>query len=292
MQPFLRKIFEGINALEFQVRTANACRGLCMTIARSRRLIGVTVGSRALAQCSHLINATGAIPYFSSPCPCSHSSHTPPRQRPLAGYTRAVCPLPQHPHFPSPLLPSSSTLQPEGQVSAMYSEEGEKVTFKDRFNPQDSQGNVERWLIECEIAMRSTLKDTIRRAHNDYAKNLRINWVTSWPGQVVICVDCMYWTKEVAEAISKATLVDYAQQCTDELMKVREWCCGGQGRGSVLGRPHSPALSRATPSRTLNCLLLASPHHRGARVFVEWQGATICKCQDEAARELRVCGGG
>ncbi|GFR44543.1 hypothetical protein Agub_g5814 [Astrephomene gubernaculifera] len=110
--------------------------------------------------------------------------------------------------------------QDDGSVTAMYSEEGEKVPFKDSFNPRDSQGNVERWLIECEIAMRSTLKETIRRAFNDYARTPRINWVTAWPGQVVICVDCMYWTKEVADAIGRGTLSDYSRQCTDELMKV------------------------------------------------------------------------
>ncbi|GLI63290.1 hypothetical protein VaNZ11_006196 [Volvox africanus] len=137
--------------------------------------------------------------------------------------------------------------QPEGHVTAMFSEEGEKVTFKDKFNPLDSQGNVERWLIECEIAMRSTLKDTIRRSHIDYAKNLRIKWVTSWPGQVVICVDCMYWTKEVADAISKGTLLDYAQQCTDELMKVVNMV---RGKLSKLDR------------KTLSALIVIDVHAR------------------------------
>ncbi|KAG2430891.1 hypothetical protein HXX76_009864 [Chlamydomonas incerta] len=110
--------------------------------------------------------------------------------------------------------------QPDGTVTAMSSEEGEKVPFKDTFNPRESQGQVERWLIECEIAMRTTLKDTILKSFNDYVRTPRINWVTSWPGQVVIAVDCMYWTKEVGEAIAKQALPDYSQQCTDELMKV------------------------------------------------------------------------
>ena len=45
-------------------------------------------------------------------------------------------------------------------------------------------GNVERWLIECEAAMRDSLKDSLRRAFDAYAKTPRINWVTDWPGQV------------------------------------------------------------------------------------------------------------
>ena len=59
-----------------------------------------------------------------------------------------------------------------------------QVPFKKSFNPKDSMGNVERWLIECEAAMRDSLKDSLRRAFDAYAKTPRINWVTDWPGQV------------------------------------------------------------------------------------------------------------
>jgi hypothetical protein len=45
-------------------------------------------------------------------------------------------------------------------------------------------------------------------------------WVTDWPGQVVICVDCMYWTRDTGEAVARGTLGEYAEQCTEELMKV------------------------------------------------------------------------
>lgn len=33
-------------------------------------------------------------------------------------------------------------------------------------------------------------------------------------------MDCMYWTKEVGDAISRGSLPEYADQCTDELMKI------------------------------------------------------------------------
>ena len=160
-----------------------------------------------------------------------------------------------------------------------------QVPFKKSFNPKDSMGNVERWLIECEAAMRDSLKDSLRRAFAAYAKTPRINWVTDWPGQVrrggnsgnrlagagegrgggegvwgcgirgaelsaaeeragplslasprclqvVICVDCMYWTKEMAEAITRGELAQYSEQCTEELMKVR----AGEGWGGREGK--------------------------------------------------------
>ncbi len=49
-----------------------------------------------------------------------------------------------------------------------------QVTFARSFNPKDSQGCVERWLIECEIAMRDTVKNTTRQAFDAYATTPRI----------------------------------------------------------------------------------------------------------------------
>lgn len=34
-----------------------------------------------------------------------------------------------------------------------------------------------------------------------YAVDPRIQWVREWPGQIVICVNQIYWTAEVHEAI-------------------------------------------------------------------------------------------
>ncbi|MEW5317509.1 MAG: hypothetical protein WDW38_008798 [Sanguina aurantia] len=115
---------------------------------------------------------------------------------------------------------NSLVFGPNGEVTAMCSEEGEKVPFISTFNPKDSLGNVERWLIECEIAMRDTMKATIHSSFDAYTTTQRIKWVTDWPGQVVIAVDCMYWTKEAVDAIQKSALPEYATQCTEELMKV------------------------------------------------------------------------
>ena len=87
-------------------------------------------------------------------------------------------------------------------------------------------GNVERWLIECEASMRESLKDTLQRSFDNYAQTKRIDWVTAWPGQVVICIDCMYWTAEMADAIGRGELKQYSDQCTDELMKVGGYLVG------------------------------------------------------------------
>lgn len=80
---------------------------------------------------------------------------------------------------------------------------------------------MERWLIECESSMRETLKDTLKRSFEAAARDARLQWVGQWPGQVVLAVDCMYWTQNTAKAIVKGSLEPYTQQLTDELLQVR-----------------------------------------------------------------------
>lgn len=70
------------------------------------------------------------------------------------------------------------------QVTAMLSEEGEKLSLKTTFNPKAAGGNVEKWFIEAEAAMRETVKDVTRKSFDAHAVSKRIDWVLKWPGQV------------------------------------------------------------------------------------------------------------
>ncbi len=66
----------------------------------------------------------------------------------------------------------------------MLSEEGEKLSLKTTFNPKAAGGNVEKWFIEAEAAMRETVKDVTRKSFDAHAVSKRIDWVLKWPGQV------------------------------------------------------------------------------------------------------------
>jgi len=102
-------------------------------------------------------------------------------------------------------------------VTAMFSEETERVEFVRTFNPKSAGGNVEKWLIDCEIVMKESMKDVTARGYEGYAETARKQWITEWPGQVVLCVSQMYWTKECVESINDGKLAEYGDQCTSQL---------------------------------------------------------------------------
>jgi len=61
------------------------------------------------------------------------------------------------------------------------------------------KGMVEKWLLQVEETMIMSIRDVIRQSLNAYAVTPRKQWVIEWPGQVAICVNCIYWTVEVTE---------------------------------------------------------------------------------------------
>ncbi|WZN65433.1 heavy chain of dynein [Chloropicon roscoffensis] len=105
-------------------------------------------------------------------------------------------------------------------VTAMISAEGEQVQLRNTFNPSSAGGNVERWLIDLEASMRDSVKHVTKQSFDAYATTDRNKWVIEWPGQVVICVDSLYWTDETEEAISDGKLPEYALKCTAQLKDI------------------------------------------------------------------------
>lgn len=101
------------------------------------------------------------------------------------------------------------------EITQMISDEGEKVSLVRKINPQLAnvsylrqlkrkfkiffllQGLVELWLKEVESTMLDSVKEQMKFAWDDYFMQERIQWVVSWPGQVVLGISCMAWTYEV-----------------------------------------------------------------------------------------------
>ena len=58
-------------------------------------------------------------------------------------------------------------------------------------NPNNSGGNVERWLVEVEIMMKKGLAYAIDMSMVDHASSDRMDWVQKWPGQVRTRQQCV-----------------------------------------------------------------------------------------------------
>lgn len=65
---------------------------------------------------------------------------------------------------------------------------------------------MEKWLLKVEETMKSSLTDICRDAVEAYSQSVRVNWVLTWPGMIVICGSCVHWTTEVSVAFEDNSL--------------------------------------------------------------------------------------
>lgn len=65
---------------------------------------------------------------------------------------------------------------------------------------------MEKWLLQVEELMITSVKDVCNSAIKAYKTVLRYNWVLDWPGMIVICASCVHWTAEVSLAIKENQL--------------------------------------------------------------------------------------
>uniref|UniRef100_A0A669BHB3 Dynein axonemal heavy chain 12 n=1 Tax=Oreochromis niloticus TaxID=8128 RepID=A0A669BHB3_ORENI len=109
---------------------------------------------------------------------------------------------------------------PNLDIQAMYSSEGEHVQLIQHISTSEAKGAVEKWLIQVEDVMLRSVRDVIARSRA-YAETPRSQWVTEWPGQVVLCTSQIFWTLEVHEAI-RAHPNNYYQKLQSQLNDIVE----------------------------------------------------------------------
>lgn len=67
----------------------------------------------------------------------------------------------------------------------MRSSEGEIVLLTITINTAAARGQVEKWLLELEKAMKASVHHVVALSYDDYSQIPREKWVIAWPGQAV-----------------------------------------------------------------------------------------------------------
>ncbi|XP_047204788.1 dynein axonemal heavy chain 1 isoform X4 [Girardinichthys multiradiatus] len=109
---------------------------------------------------------------------------------------------------------SQLQFQSDLQITHMYSKEEEQVKLS---LPVAPVGNVDIWLRALEKSMKATLRDSIESALKVYSEQPHVEWVLSWPGQVVIASFQVFWTAEVSEALEKGDLTNLHPRLQNQL---------------------------------------------------------------------------
>ena len=84
-------------------------------------------------------------------------------------------------------------------INGIVSNEGEKVSLITEIVPQEVRGLVEKWLSLVEDNMRLSLRAEASKAIGNFSKMSRFEWISSFPGQIVIAVDIIFWTSQVTK---------------------------------------------------------------------------------------------
>ena len=92
-------------------------------------------------------------------------------------------------------------------------------------NPNDSGGNVEKWLVEVEAIMKKSVAFTIDNSMVDYTKKKFLDWIKEWQGQVVLAVNQIQWTSRIEAAVREGEVTGpeksigaFAKEIADEVL--------------------------------------------------------------------------
>ncbi|XP_069839891.1 dynein axonemal heavy chain 3 isoform X1 [Dendropsophus ebraccatus] len=118
------------------------------------------------------------------------------------------------------------------EITGMISSEMETVPLTQKIYPAKAKGMVEKWLLQVEENMLASMRQVIYDGIEGYVEVPRKQWVLQWPGQVVICVSSIYWTKEVSEAITEGTLSDFLEKSNKQISEIVELVRGKLSGGA------------------------------------------------------------
>uniref|UniRef100_A0A667IJZ4 Dynein axonemal heavy chain 3 n=1 Tax=Lynx canadensis TaxID=61383 RepID=A0A667IJZ4_LYNCA len=106
------------------------------------------------------------------------------------------------------------------EIVGMISSEKETIPFKQKIYP--AQAKVTLLLL---IFILFSITEQYREKQR---------WVLQWPGQVVICVSSIFWTKEVSQALVEMTLPDFLKKSNNQIAQIVQLVRGKLSSGARL----------------------------------------------------------
>lgn len=108
------------------------------------------------------------------------------------------------------------------EIISMVSREEEIVNLSQTINTVKARGQVEKWLMDLELSMKTTISKIIKKALLAYTQTIRHEWVVQWPGQAVLAVSCTFWTTEMTDAIKQYPKGPpaYLNKCNGQIEKI------------------------------------------------------------------------
>lgn len=97
---------------------------------------------------------------------------------------------------------------PEFNISAMISMEGEQVEFLENISVAAARGSVEKWLVQVESQMLKAIKFETESSYYDYSNTDRADWILSWEGMVVLSISQIYWAIDVHNCLNTRKLTE------------------------------------------------------------------------------------
>lgn len=112
------------------------------------------------------------------------------------------------------------------EALSMISVEREEVKFYEKVSTAAARGSVEKWLLQTEEQMLLSVRHETSKSYKNYREIERNEWITKWPGMVVLCVSQIYWAMEIESRFSvvngiKDYLVEQQEQLKDTVKLIR-----------------------------------------------------------------------
>lgn len=156
-------------------------------------------------------------------------------------------------------------------VVSMVSSEQEIVELSLIINTAKAKGQVEKWLVDLEESMKTTIHSVIEKALVAYRQTVRQDWVVQWPGQVVLAVSSTYWTTEMVQAIRQYPngLSTYLDKCNWQIEKIIKLVRGVLPVQTRLTLGIKKYLQKLLRAGLLKRIIITDPNKTGALIVID-----------------------